>query len=612
MLTALAGGTRCILMEQYYFDIDHRSEVELIQATQFAPAEVTVDRIHFFSLAFDHGDSIQEYLEDAHKKSKKTKSGEMPIYLGYSILRPRRDARIGRSLISTWAGVRFRAPRDLEGNRLKHTFGYAEGEMVDSSVVREQVRTAVPEVVNVYGHDFRAIGVPFMEQDGYILRCAHVSAWICHYSAVLRGLITRRTTGQIHRAGYTTTSVARSYPSVGISSIELGTCLREVQLAPESLGFQELAEPRTGRTWADRGDLFATSEQLAAVGAKTGAKAAKARVDLQRLWLRENLTATVCRYLNSGLPIILARNAINHTQVVVGYLRASDLTKDADAATAESHSDVTAFLVSDDQEGPFELVYVDEIIDEMVEDELNNEIFVPLPDAVWVPGQIAEALGVSLIQRMADRRVELLDGESHDGGASADELRLFVEHLSAPTDTYTVRTYVTAGTDFKHSAATRMKGDADMLSALRRLQLPRFVWVCEVIDRKLRAKRNEPSVVSTIVLDATQLIQGSAAEDDVEPLFAHFPRSYYAPSYQYETRGYPEPFYTEPKVYDIRATLDEVEELATSLDDVDLADVFWHSTEIGPYFTGRWGHRLLEELSPTTIGAFSKGALARR
>ena len=632
LLGGLARGTRCILMEQYYFDIDHRSEIELIQAIQFAPADVTVDRIHFFSLEFTHGDSIHDYLADAHKRAadadarkkaaeadahkraEPAESPEIPIYLGYSILRSRRDARIGRSLISPWAAVKFRPPHDLNGDSVAHSFGYADGEMIDPAVVYEQVRTAVPETVDVYGHDFRAVGVPFMEQDGYILRCAHVSAWICHYSAVLRGLISRRTTGQIHRAGHTTTSVARPYPSAGISSVELGATLREVQLAPETLGFSELSEPRTAQTWADRNDLFARNATFLKLKGKSGAKGEQANEDLQRLWLRENLTATVCRYLNSGLPIIIARNVDNHTQVVVGYLRASDLTK-ADSKTSDgSHSDVTAFLVSDDQEGPFELVYVDEIIDELLAEELNNEVFIPLPDAVWLSGDTAEALGVSIVQRMADTRVEQLDGSSEEGGAASDEFREFAETLSSGVESFTVRTYVTAGTDFKHSAATRMDGDLAMVNAIRRLQLPRFVWVCEVIDRNLRATRNQPSVVATIVLDATQLIQASAREaayEDVEPLFAHLPRCFYAPSYQYETKGYPEPFLAKPQIYDVGASFDELDELATALDEDDLIDIFWHATEIGPYYTGRWGYRLLEGLLPTNVGAFAKGAVAK-
>lgn len=632
LLAGLARGTRCILMEQYYFDIDHRSEIELIQATQFAPADVTVDRIHFFSLEFTHGDSIHAYLADAHEKAaeadarkkaaeadphkrdEEVESARIPIYLGYSILRSRRDARIGRSLISPWAAVKFRSPRDLKRRSVAHSFGYTDGEMIDPAVVYEQVRTAVPETVDIYGHGFRAVGVPFMEQDGYILRCAHVSAWICHYSAVLRGLISRRTTGQIHRAGYTTTSVARSYPSAGISSVELGATLREVQLAPETLGFSELSEPRAAQTWADRNDLFARNAKFLKLQDKPGTKGERANEDLQRLWLRENLTATVCRYLNSGLPIIIARNVDNHTQVVVGYLRASDLTKSEDKASEESHSDVTAFLVSDDQEGPFELVYVDEIIDELLEEELNNEVFIPLPDAVWLSGDTAEALGVSIVQRMADTRVALLDGSTEEGGAASDGLRKFAETLGSGVEAFTVRTYVTAGTDFKHSAATRMEGDISMVNAIRRLQLPRFVWVCEVIERSLRAKRNQPSVVATIVLDATQLIQAPAREvahEDIEPLFAHLPRFFYAPSYQYETKGYPEPFLAQAQIYDFTATFDDVYELGATLDEDDLIDIFWHRTDIGPYFTGRWGHRLLEGLLPTNVGAFAKGAVAK-
>ena len=610
-LGALTHAAACIVLEQYYFDIDHRSEAELVQATQFAPAEVTVDRLHYFSPRYDMDTPLQEYLRDAHQQAGTPTPSGAPVYLGYTILRPRRDARIGRSLISPWAQVAFRAPT-LDGEEAPHEYGYAEGEPMRVDVIFEQVRTAVPESVNVYGFDFRAVGIPFMEQDGYILRCAHVSAWICHYSAVLRGLIPRRTTGQIHRAGHTTLSIARRYPSTGVSPVELAAILREVNLAPEALGQEELMGDRK-RMWADRDELFQRSDALTEAITAAGPDFDEQIEERDRLWIRENLTATLCRYLNSGLPIILVRQLISHTQVVVGYLRASDLTKDPAAAALANHSDVTAFLVSDDQDGPFKLVYVDELVDELINEPASNEIFVPLPDAVWVSGDMAERVGAAQLLRIAETRVERLDAwqpsENYDGGA----ITAFKAALESDADTYTIRTYVTAGTDFKRSCAKRMEDDQLMVSALTRLQLPRFVWVCEVIDRSLRAER-KPSVVATIVLDATQLIHNPIGElptDDVDPLFVHLPTLFYAPSYQVQTMGYTE-YNREDSVVEITSAPLVPDDADADEPDEDEDDWFWHTTDIRPYYTGRWGHHLLSQLSAATVASFAKGAVAPR
>ena len=607
LLSALTQDAKCLLLEQYYFDIDHRSETELVHATQFAPSEVTVDRLHFFSQEWLDGQSIPEYLKAAHTRSLTTRSNETPVYLGYTIIRPRREAKIGRSIVSPWARVEFRSPRDLDGELKQHAFAYHDGEPLPVDVIYDQVRTAVPESVNVYGYDFRAVGVPFMEQDGYILRCAHVSAWICHYSAVLRGLIPRQTTGQIHRAGNGVSSIARPYPSSGVSPLELAAILRSVGLAPEALGKDELAADRD-QTWADREELFKRSDGHAAKITGLGEDAKQAAEERERLWICENLTASVCRYLNSGLPVILVRQLIAHTQVVVGYLRASDLGKSDTGAGGDNHSDVVAFLVSDDQEGPFEIVYVDEIVDELISDPLSNELFVPLPEAVWVNGEMAERVGTALIRRITERRIERIDAWLPQA-ERRKQLESFYYSVQSDIDTNTIRTYVTAGTDLKRSAAVRMAADANMVSALLRLQLPKFVWVCEVIDRALR-REGKPSVVATIVLDATQLIHNPMGEtpvDDVDPLFVHLPSQFYAPSFQLQTMGYSE-YFADDRAVDVGDDGAAIEESFEEPDE-DSDDWFWQVTEIGPYFTGRWGQHLLSQLSAATVASFAKGAV---
>src|SRR5690606_16205992 len=90
-----------------------------------------------------------------------------------------------------------------------------------SRVAPERVRTRVRETVQILGVNFEAYGVPFMEQDGRLLRCAHVSAWICHYTATLRGYVARRTTGQFHAAGAVNGTVGRSFPSNGLNVVLL-------------------------------------------------------------------------------------------------------------------------------------------------------------------------------------------------------------------------------------------------------------------------------------------------------------------------------------------------------------------------------------------------------
>lgn len=622
MLEALTTAARTVVSESFYFDIDHRSEVSLIQETQFGYLEPTVDRLHFFSVRYQHGQSLREFVTFARdvseaaqpawqtppKQPGQAEQPELdespPVYLGYVTQHPGSSKRIGRSLVSPWARATDR--RSQAGGT----------HLLEASVVHQHVRTAVAENVNLFGVDLRAIGVPFMEQDGSLLRCAHVSAWICHYTSVLRGLSSRRTTAELHQAGNTVNTLARPYPSSGLSTRELANILRSANLPPEVLGYNELRTGRRTFSWADRNGLRIHARRFAG-------KRRKRQRD--RMWIGENLSATICRYLNSGMPVILARHGMAHTQVVVGYLRESDIRPTAGTAD-DGHSDVVAFLVSDDQDGPFEIVHLTDLIREIAEpgNDADTELVVPLPSGLWMTSEAAEELGVSLLMRSVARRQERIEEWPVFDGAEEvrDRIRTrldTVAHGFDAGDAYTVRTYASTGTDFKRSAAVRMASDPDLVAAIGMTQMPRFVWVCEAIDRKLRRGGALPSVVATVVLDATMVNSSFDESDDgsvLEPLFLHLPGHYFAPPY-----GYPEiqvDDRNEPERVDTYTSHSEEEDEESDNEEEDdtpataEADAWWRRTEIEPYFTGRWSHERISAASATHVAGFSKSARSAR
>jgi hypothetical protein len=84
---------------------------------------------------------------------------------------------------------------------------------------------------------------------------------------------------------------------------------------------------------------------------------------------------------------------------------------------------------------------------------------------------------------------------------------------------YSVRSYVVPGTDFKAGFAKRCKKDTVAVQQVQFANLPKFVWVVEVMKRVLRDRR-KASVVGEIVLDATDMdIQEAKA------LIVHLPGS---------------------------------------------------------------------------------------
>ena len=549
LFTSFMSTAVTMVEESSYFDLDYRSEVAELIDSSFDLQLTDVARLHFFSEPVGGaGERIFDYVERARE-----------AYLGYTIISPSSPARIGRSIVSPMTR--------LPG--------------IDDPVkAASQIRTAVMEPVQLFGISLVATGVPFMEQDGNLLRCAHVSAWMCHYAAVLRGAVSRRPSAHFHRSG-DAQSIGRRFPSSGVSTQELTAMLTASDLPPDVMDADALGEKRP-LTWADRSELL---EAVKVVESDPE--------ELKRLWIHENLAAAVCRYLNSGIPVILARDSLGHTQVVVGYLREKDLSpRKSDGA--DTHSDVVAFIVSDDQKGPYVVVPIGEIVEEFTNEAwAATQLVVPLPRSLWMSGDAAERIASITFPAAAKGRKKRLRSWARmkdDPKLAATHQRKlgeFEKGLTGPgVDKYTIRTYATTGVDFKDSFSERIRtravDDDELVRGAAVVHLPKYVWVVEVLDRALR-RAASPSVVATMVLDATHTVHNlkKLGPADLAPLFVHLPGQSVAGM---------------PPGYEIIAVGDEDDDVvgrepSVRLDD-DNAD-FWITTSFEPYSTGRWSHERL-------------------
>ncbi|KRC51870.1 hypothetical protein ASE16_02025 [Leifsonia sp. Root227] len=545
LLEAFCATAKTLVIELFYFDLDIRSELALQQETAFTLVSQDPSRLHFFSDEATPGVRARDFVEQAKDS-----------YLGYSIIRPERVGRFGRSIVT---------PRVTLGGRVPVEIG------------ERQIRTAVTEVVQLFGVQLLAVGVPFMEQDGALLRCAHVSAWICHYTAVLRGAVPRRTTGFFHSRSIGQGSVGRPYPSDGLSTPSLSTMLSEADLPPQVVDEYLLRQDRA-LTWADRPELI-----------KQVSKPKKYSKEWKRAWTRENLADTICRYLNSAIPVILTRDSINHTQVVVGYLREEDLDKTlGDSRQSDTHSDMVAFIVADDTRGPYEIVYLDDLVAEILNESIAaTSIVIPLPRALWMTGDAAEKVATERFAVYAQTRLEAIDkwpavaGDHQLAKSLRVALTPFAKALAKPgSNQFTVRTYASPGTDFKYSFAKRV-ADEELVRQVGYTWLPKYVWVIEILDRHLRRQGRE-AVVATMVLDSTKVVFEDANETyrDVWPLFIHLPGQALAvPPYF----GY----YAE----------------------TDQNEASWFVAPSEPYFSGRWSHKVLTDYPLQRIAGLAKTAL---
>lgn len=515
LLNAFRSRAHTAVIENFYFDLDYRSELGRLQEVAFLPMVADASRVHFFGdRVRGTGLRLRDFVSTATE------------YLGYIVVRPQSVGAIGRSIVPSRATI---------GNG-----------KVSPELAERRIRTAVREPVQLFGVDLEAVGIPFMEQDGRLLRCAHVSAWMAHYAAVLRGDATRRPSGQFHASDLGVESVGRPFPSQGLSVPMLSALLRTMDLPPEVIDEAHLHKRNPKKresndyawNWSDN-PIFQS-----AVAATDPNAAIDSNKNENFVWVRHNLTSAVARYLNSSVPVILTRSAKEHAQVIVGYLRESDLAthlpetlvrsnqapsdveqvqedhadglQSAHRLTNKHHDPIKAFIVSDDQAGPFQLVNVDTLVRQILKREQGIYLLVPLPRSLWMSGSTAELFGIKWLEYFVEDR---LTNAKVNKPALAD----FSEAMHRD-GTLAVRTFMTTGTDLKRSVAHRIQ-DPEVVRSLGQMQLPRYVWVVEVFERPVSFALAKASAM--IVFDPTGPVnrdnEGFEDEDSAEPLFVYLP-----------------------------------------------------------------------------------------
>jgi hypothetical protein len=476
---AAFSGT-VVVVEKAYFDMDFRSEFSATHETSFTAKSLNVVRIHFFS---GKRPPKRIYMRDYVEQSQSS-------YLGYVIRRPQSSASIGRSLIP---------PR--------RRVGYLRCGM------QERVRTAVSEEVSLFGVPLRAVGVPFMEQDGHLLRCSHVTTWTAHYTAVLRGLVSRRSSASFAVTEHAVQAYGRSYPSVGVSDLQHSQMLRRADLPPDFAdgGFLKGAVSadsiENDLRWYRRPTLLA---------GLTGNPETDAPA-----YLAESLTTYVCRYLNSGMPSIL--NTDQHSVMIVGYLRRRDvdLAKFEELHGPINNADVVGFVVQNDQVGPFEVVPVAALVDAIIK-RLPFCILVPLPIGLWLDGSVAEDSGARVLNSVIlERRKKLTSGRHRYVTArGAKALEKIASQLDGSRKSdLTLRSYADSGADFKREFGERVR-DPVASRIMGHAALPKYVWVVELIDRQRRTE-DRPPVLATVVLDGSAV--SAPGWSPPTPLVAHIP-----------------------------------------------------------------------------------------
>lgn len=422
-----ALGAVTMVVETRYLDIDYRSEFSAYYSKQFGDIPDTSHRLHFFS----------SYLT----KRSMWRTARPGNYLGYVVIRPARTGLVSRAMLPP--------PPDLS----------------------TAVRTAVTEEVNFFGQDLSVTGVPFAQQDAQLGACAHAAAWVCHFSAHLRGDTGRKTKAEFSLKADASLHPSRSTPSAGLTVMQLSELFRTFDLPALFYSVGELPSPEL--PWQPPDPTPVPDKPPG-------------------LW-DHRIVAVACRHLNSGNPVLVGTR--DHAFVLCGYRR-----------TNVPRPGWIEFVRHDDQSGPY--VMVSNVLADV--DPTTGKVYgpwrtmqVPMPEKIWLAPEVAERKGGEFLER-ASRRIS----GSYPGPKPFTDLEELINQ-----NRLRLHTYVTRSNAFKRDLVRRGV-DTTIRRTYAFARLPRYVWVVEAIDKSLR-DAGRPCVVGEAVLDAT------SSDNDPQQLALH-------------------------------------------------------------------------------------------
>lgn len=396
---ARGGGCRTVVVENRYVDADYRSEYSAFWSLKFENQSPFARRLHFFS----------ERLTDAQIHDLP----EQPGYLGYCVLRPLAQGRVGRTVLAP--------PASLRGATL----------------------TTVTDRVSLFGNPLTVRGVPFCQQDGEYLRCAHAAAWMCHYPAFRREIVGRHTTAKLVGLTPSMLSVQRALPSKGMTQNQLQAVFGGLGQPALFYGMSELPKVRGVPDPDPQRD---EDDDVVPAGH----------------W-DTRMISIICRYLNSGFPVLISTE--KHAFVLVGWFRDGEEVR---------------FVACDDQVGPYEIV--ESPFDHAKAPWMS--LMIPLPPKVFLSGESAENACYLHLLGFASKVPQLTQ--------LANDLT---------SGTIELRSSLKLGSDFKRDIESKTSS-TEVLRTLRLARLPHWVWTVEAHMRGA-CETDQPCVFAEAMYDST-------------------------------------------------------------------------------------------------------------
>ena len=220
----------------------------------------------------------------------------------------------------------------------------------------------------------------------------------------------------------------------------------------------------------------------------------------QQRIVRERLLRVVCKYLNSGFPVIvLTGKGPAHAYTLVGW---------------QEHEDGSIALVAcDDQVGPYEMISDPFAQGSDSHRARPKSLMIPLPEKVFLTGEAAETDAFGRIELAGAAHSGLDEDELSAAQADGPEpevegdeaiahdvtrIRIGLNKWHGPVS---VRTRLMEGRRYKALLKGQDRSPA-VMRLLRLAHLPHWIWLVEFHDRAAR-ERGEPCVFAEVVFDST-------------------------------------------------------------------------------------------------------------
>lgn len=456
-------GAKYTIIEAPYIDRDYTSDYLSFYAGAFKDHARATKRVHFFSE--DVSKIFTEPLIEQVAALEKLKGGS---YLGFAVIRPIAQGPLGRTVL------RFPDLKEL--------------------TVRPAARAEFGS--HILGAELAVVGAPFIQQDMKLGACAQASIWMA-----ARAVETRHRRTQSHTiaeiTGFATnptdSELSRSLPagSEGLNPMHMIRALRGMGHQPLHMLFEEPDE-----------ELKSEKPPL-------------------------NAGEVVLRYLDSGLPVILAMSDIGHAICAVGYIE----ERGAAVHDGTSHAVFArGLVVHDDQRGPYRIMPMTAAdADKLPNDRLIrsgervltvedvSHMFVPLPLRVFLRAENADIVVRDYLRSTGDIANRFVEFVGRFGDKSAKVVGEFFDEVKSGL--YIQRTYLTTAGKYRSHIAGSEMPESVKLEVISR-SLPHFVWVTEIIERKAVQEGPDGArrVAAHFVLNAT-----SSTDHSSDLLLAQLP-----------------------------------------------------------------------------------------